>query len=177
MIFSNLTKREKNLFYLAMFLIFVWITHNFVIKPIIVKWKELDDKIEEKSLKLEKNIRMIDRKERIEHEYENYASAVKMGGSEEEEMAKFLTEVESLASSSSTHIIEIKPRPSKKIQFYKKYLIDLDAEGDINQLSKFIYDIQNSSQLLKVDKFSLGTKGAGTNLLKCRLLVSKILIP
>lgn len=176
MIFSNLTKREKKLFYLTMFLIFVWITYNFVIKPIIVKWKELDDKIEEKSRELEKNIRMIDRKERIEHEYKNYASAVKMGGSEEEEMAKFLTEIESLASSSSVHIIEIKPRPSKKIQFYKKYLIELDAEGNINQLSKFIYDIQNSSQLLKVDKFSLGTKGAGTNLLKCRLLVSKILI-
>lgn len=176
MIFSNLTKRERNLFYLTMILIFVWVIHSFVIKPIIVKWNQLDDKIEVATLKLEKNIKMIDRKEKIKNEYENYASAVKMTGSEEEEMAKFLTEIESLASSSSTHIIEIKPRPSKKVQFYKKYLIELDAEGDINQLSKFIYDIQNSNQLLKVDKFSLGTKGAGTNLLKCHLLVSKILI-
>lgn len=177
MIFSNLRRRERNLFYLTAALILFWIIQGFVIGPLAVKWKQLNEKISAGSLKVEKNLKMIEKKERIKRDYENYASAVKMIGSEEEEMAKFLTEIESLASSSSVHIVDIKPRPIKHIQFYKKYLVELDAEGDVNQISKFIYDIQNSNQLLKVDKFSLGIKGAGTALLKCHLLVSKVLIP
>lgn len=176
MIFSNLSNREKRLFYFTITLILIWIVQRFAIKPIFVKWKEIDEKIAVSSLKLEKNTKIISRKERIKREYENYASSVKMEGTEEEEMAKFLTEIESLASKSSVRITDIKPRPIKRVQIFKKYIVELEAEGDISQLSKFIYDIQNSSQLLKVDKFSLGTKGAGTNLLKCHLLVSKILI-
>lgn len=177
MIFSHFTKRERNLLYFVIILIFLWIAHALVIKPIVTKWKGIDKKIEANSLKLERNKKMIERKQSIQHDYDSYASSVKMAGSEEEEMAKFLTEIESLARSSSVYISDIKPRPVKKVQFYKKYFVELDAEGDINQVSKFIYDIQNSPQLLKIDKFSLGTKGAGTNLLKCHLLVSKILIP
>jgi len=177
MIFSNLTKRERNLFYLTVILIFIWFAQRFVFKPIIFKWNELDERIAVNSLKLEKNKRMIDRKERIKQEYDRYASSVKMTGTDEEEMAKFLTEIESLASSSSVRIVDIKPRPIKKVEFYKKYIVELDAEGEIKQVSKFIYDIQNSPQLLKVDKFLLGTKSAGTNLLKCHILVSKILVP
>ncbi len=177
MIISNLSKREKRLFYLTIFLVLIWIAQGFVIKPVVVKWKELDEKIEISSQKLKKNLKMINRKGRIQADHENYASAVKMVGAEEEEMAKFLTEIEFLASSAAVHIIDIKPRPTQKAQFYKKYLVELDAEGDINQISKFIYEIQNSNQLLKIDKFSLATKGAETNILKCHILVSKILIP
>lgn len=176
MIFSNVTKRERNLCYLTIFLIIIWIAYGFVIRPIRVKWKELNEKIELTGLKLEKNQMMIDRKEAIQREYERYALPVRMTSSEEEEMAKFLTEIESLANSSSVYIIDIKPRPIKKIKFYKKYIVELNAEGDITQISKFIYDIQNSHQLLKIDAFSLGIKGVGTNFLKCHILVSKILI-
>ncbi|MDP2942427.1 MAG: type 4a pilus biogenesis protein PilO [Candidatus Omnitrophota bacterium] len=176
-LFSNLKKRERNLFCITAVLIIFWIVQGFVVKPIFTKWKQLDEKISADALKLERNLEMIKRKDAIKSDYEKYASAVKMAGSEEEEMAKFLTEIEALATSSSIRVIDIKPRPARKIRFYKNYLVELEAEGDINQVSKFIYDIQNSPQMLRVDKLSLGIKGAGTNLLKCRILVSKILIP
>ncbi len=176
MIFSNVSKREKNLFFLTVFLIIIWVMYVFVIVPIRVRWKDLNEKIELAGLKLEKNQMMIDRKETIRSEHERYVLPVKMVSSEEEEMAKFLTEIESLVNSSSVYIIDVKPRPIKKIKFYKKYIVELNTEGDISQISKFIYDIQNSTQLLKIDAFSLGIKGAGTNSLKCHILVSKILI-
>lgn len=176
-IFPNLTKGEKKLFFLTLILIFIWVAHSFVIRPIVTKWKELDDRVSMTGLKLEKSQKIISKREKIQGEYKTYASPIKMVGSEEEEMAKFLTEIESLAGSSSVRIIDIKPRPIKKVEFYKKYLVELEGEGNINQMSKFIYDMQNSPHLLKIDDFAMGTKGAGTNLLKCHILVSKILIP
>lgn len=177
MIFLNLSQREKRLFYLTISLLAILFIYRFVIKPVVVNWKDLDEKISVSGLKLEKSQKMLNLKSRIQRDYERYASSVRMTGSEEEEMAKFLTEIESLARSSSVHISGIKPLPIKKVDFYKKYIVELEAEGDINQVSRFIYDIQNSPQLLKIDKFSLSTKGAGTNLLKCNILVSKVLIP
>lgn len=177
MIFSNLSQREKRLFYLTIGLIAALFIYRFVIRPVVVTWKGLDEKISVTNLKFEKSQKMLSLKGRIQRDYEKYASSVKMAASEEEEMAKFLTEIESLARSSSVHISGIKPLPIKKVDFYKKYIVELEAEGDINQVSKFIYDIQNSPQLLRIDKFSLGTKGAGTNLLKCNILISKVLIP
>lgn len=177
MIFPNVSKREKRLFYLTIGLIFFSLLYSLVVKPLITNWQQLEKKIETSALKVEKNLRMLERKTIIQDEYNKYVSAVKMAGSVEEEMTKFLTEIESLASSSSVRIIGIKPHPVKEVGFYKKFFVELDAEGDINQISKFIYDMQNSTQLLKIDKLSIGTKGAGTNLLKCSILVSKILIP
>lgn len=177
MIFSNLSQREKKLFYLTIGLITVLFIYRFIIRPVVVTWKDLNERISVSNLKFEKSQKILSLKGRIQRDYERYASSVKMSGSEEEEMAKFLTEIESLARSSSVHISGIKPLPIKKVDFYKKYVVELEAEGDIKQVSKFIYDIQNSPQLLKIDKYSLGTKGAGTNLLKCNILVSKVLIP
>ncbi len=177
MIFPKLSQREKRLFYLTISLIAILFIYRFIIKAVVVNWKDLNEKISVSSLKLEKSRKILNLKNRIQRDYEKYASSVKMAGSEEEEMAKFLTEIESLARFSSVHISGIKPLPIKKVDFYKKYVVELEAEGDIKQVSKFIYDIQNSPQLLKIDKFSLRTKGAGTNLLKCNILVSKVLIP
>lgn len=177
MILSNLSKREKYLFYIIMALIILWIGMVFIIKPLLDKWKGLDEKISLASLKMEKNRKILSLKEKIQSDYDNFASAIKKKSSEEEEMAKFLTEIESLAQSSLVHISDIKPRSAKKTRFYDEYVIEVEAEGDISQVSKFIYDIQDSPRLLKIDKFSLGTKGAGTNLLKCNILIGKVLIP
>lgn len=176
MILSSLSRREKRLLYLTIIVLGVWISHKFIVNPLIVRWKELGEKIEERGLKLEKSRKILHLKEKIQGEYENYASSVKMQGSEEEEMAKFLTEIESIARSSSVHISDIKPRPVKNADFHERYLVELEAEGDISQISRFIYEIQSSPQLLKIDKYSIGTKGAGTNLLRCRVIVSKILL-
>ncbi|MFH0771650.1 MAG: type 4a pilus biogenesis protein PilO [Candidatus Omnitrophota bacterium] len=177
MMLSSLSKREKTLFYIILTLIIVWIATVFIVKPFVDKWMKIEEKMYLTSLRVEKNRKILSFKERIQSEYDNFASAVKMQGSEEEEMAKFLTEIESLAQVSSVHISDIKPRPVKKTVFYDEYIIEVEVEGDIAQISKFIYDIQNSPRLLKIDKFSLGTKGAASALLKCDILVGRILIP
>lgn len=172
----NLNKREKALFYLALILILLGIGQRVIFSPIRAKWKQLDEKVSENLSRLKKSESILAKSAAVEEEYKKNISAVKATGSEEEEMTKFLSEIESLASPSSIHLIEIKPLPVKKTEPYKTYYVELEAEGGISQISKFMYDIENSPNLLTVDKFSLGAKESGTNLLKFHLVVTKLTV-
>jgi len=143
----------------------------------LTKWNKLDEKIASDKLKLEKSERLIAKKGSITSDYKKAASAVRMIGSEEEEMAKFLTEIESLANSSSVHINEIKPLPTKQLELYRKFYAELEVEGEMAQISNFMHRIQDSPHLLAIDRLSLGSKQAeGSSLLKCRIVISKVAI-
>ena len=176
MTFLNLSKREGRLFYLTLAVVVVWIAQAFIVKPLAVKWKRLNDQIAADSLKLEKSERLVGRKDFITSEYKKAASEVKMAGSAEEEMAGFLTEIESLANATGVHLNEIKPLPVKKLDLYKKFYADLELEGEMAQISAFMRRVQDSPHLLAIDKLTLGSKQAGTNTLKCRIVISKLSI-
>jgi len=176
MTFLNLSGRENRLFYLTLTVVVVWIGQAFVVKPISTKWKQLDDQIAADNLKLEKSEHLIRRRGPITNDYEKAASTLKMTGSAEEEMAKFLTDIESLANTTGVHINEIKPLPTKKFNLYRKFYADLELEGDMAQISGFMRNVQDSPNLLAIDKLSLNPKQASSNLLKCGAVISKIAI-
>jgi Tfp pilus assembly protein PilO len=166
---------------------FTFSAYNFFILPVQRKIGKLNEKIEVKKIKLEKNSLILERKKRIEERYNKYFKNLQLRGTEEEEVATFLSEIESLAQKNSVRISDMKPRPSKKVDFYKKFSIDLEAEGDIKQITQFIYQIQSTPQLLRVDKLRLETKslagwserqgGSQGRNLKSYLSISKVLIP
>lgn len=177
MILSHLSQREKAIFYFCLAIAFAFLSYSFIILPVQKKLEELNQKIEAKRIKLEKNSLSLERKEKIEERYNKYAKNLQLKGTEEEEVATFLSEIESLAQKNSVRVSDMKPRPSKKVDFYKKFTIDLGAEGDIKQITQFIYQIQSATQLLRVDKLRLETKSSQTQNLKSYMSISKVLIP
>ena len=170
----NLSMRERKLFYITVIAIILWTCQALVIKPLSIKWRQLDDKLAADRLKLEKGERLIAKKNSITDDYGKLASTAKMAGSAEEEMAVFLTEIESLGNTTGVHINEIKPLPMKQFELYRKFYADLELEGEISQISDFMRNIQDSPHMLVIDKLSLGSKQAGTSSLKCRVTISKL---
>lgn len=174
MTFLNLSRRESRLFYLTLAVIIVWAGQALLIKPFLEKWKRLDEEIAADRLKLERSERLIMRKESINSDYQKAAASIRMSGTAEEEMARFLTEIESLANSTGVHINEIKPLPTKQLGLYKKFYADLELEGEMVQISRFMRSVQSSPNLLAIYKLSLSSKQAGSKLLLCRVVISKI---
>lgn len=177
MIWSNLSKREKTIFYFCVTIALTFTAYNFLVMPISKKMEGLSQKIEAKKVKLEKNSLILEKKGKIEEKYNKYASSLRLKGTDEEETAGFLFEIENSAQKNNVRISDMKPRPPRKIDFYKKFTVDLEAEGDINQLTQFIYQIQNTPQLLRVDKLRLETKTSQSQSLKSYLSISKVAIP
>lgn len=172
----NLTKRERLLFVVTVAAVAVWLGQRFLVKPVLDAKAGLDSKIESSEVRLEKGRRLIDREAIIKDNYNRMASMAKFSGSEEEETAKFLTEVESTAGSSGIRVNEIKPLPAQKKDLYVKFQCELEVEGEMAQIAGFMKNVRSSKSILAIEKFTLTSRQSGSNLLRCRLVVSKISI-
>ncbi|PIU41212.1 MAG: hypothetical protein COS99_06670 [Candidatus Omnitrophica bacterium CG07_land_8_20_14_0_80_42_15] len=176
MLIPKLSKREKAVLFLCVGLIILSVLYNFILEPIAKKWIGFNSEIEIMRLKLKRSAEVVKRQRDIMDQYKSVSSFIKLdNASEEEEMAMLLDELEKLASSSSVRITNIKPRQSRESGYYKKYVVEVESEGNISGFSKFLYGIQNSRQFLDVEKLSLTTKGASSDLLKGQMVVVRIL--
>lgn len=176
MFLDKLSKREKIGAYLsAAFLLAVFLD-NLVIKPISARVKVLNMEIKTSEAQLSRYLRNLNRKDEVLKEYQKYIKYVKNGGSDEEETAKILGEIEALARKSSLTLADMKPRTPRAIGFYKEYTVEIEVEGSMDSITNFLYQLNTSSQLLRTEKVRLYPKKKGSSAIKGLILVTKILI-
>lgn len=176
MIFSNLTKRERTIAIITIVSVVAFLFYTQVIERIAKKWIYLDKEIVSKSIKLKKDFKLLSKKNVLEEEYKNYLSSIKSGLSEEEEAANVLTDIENLAKKNSLFIINIKPSPTLDTLSYKEIIFEISAESSVDELVKFIYDLQSLKKLMKVKKLSLSAKTSESSSIKSTLYLTKIII-
>lgn len=177
MFIKHLSKRERKIFYLAILIIVGVLSYITVIEPLWQKWQELNKSISSQEIQLLKNLKILAQRDVIAQLYDKYAENIKMKGSVEEETAVILREIENIARTSNTYITDIKPLRVQDMEFYKEYYVELESEGSISNLARFIYDLQNSKQILKVKYLRLNPKDETAEVLKGYMIVTKILIP
>lgn len=174
MLFVNLSKREKNLFYVTVAAILISLMYNFAFKPLAAKWDRLNSQILQKEIILKKNIRYLQQADKVNKAYLKYAGYIKGQGLAEEEMSLFLNQVERQARASQVHIANIKPKPILERSFYNKYALEIHCQASLKRFIEFIYALQSSSQLIRVEKLQLNSQGKDTPL-KAQMLITKIL--
>ncbi len=147
----------------------------FVCEPLYSKWKGLDADIDKKRNILVQSERVLEARDRIERRYaayEDFLAAQKL--SDEEVDAVMLGVMDSLASQSSVAITNVKPLGAKDEGQYKKFTIRVSAESSMVNLMKFVYDLQSSKQLLKVERMTLRAKARKSDIIQATLHVTKI---
>jgi len=174
---TRLSKREKSFLWLAIIAVVCIALYILVLEPTWNKWQQLNKTIDVTERKLLKNLKIMGQKEIIDELYDKYAQSLRMKGSVEEETAVILSEIENIARQSNVIITDIKPQSVKDMDFYKEYYVEMEAEGNIASLAKFIYELQNSKQILKVRHLRLNAKETRGDTLKGYMVVTKILIP
>jgi len=171
---SRLSKREKTVLYATVFFVSLTLLDRIIISPVFHRINSLDTEIREKELSVKKNMRILSQKDKIMAESAKYASFLNQAKSEEEEMTSILKELENLASKSSVYLIDMKPGGIKKAGQSKKYMINLSCEAQIEQLTEFMYDIENSKELLTIEKYQIGPKSKESSVAQCSMSISKI---
>lgn len=178
MILSNLSKREKHVLYLCLTVVLSALFYNFLIEPLAQRWIKVNEDILRKEMELERNLKVISEKETVLKNYKEYAGRVKAKGSDEEEIATLLREVETITAKTSVRLTKVnKPRPVKNMKFYKLYSLEVELEAPIGPLTEFIYQLEKSSHILKVEQLRLSAKGGQSSILRSQMLITKILIP
>ncbi|MDD5560714.1 MAG: type 4a pilus biogenesis protein PilO [Candidatus Omnitrophica bacterium] len=172
---SRLSKKEKRLFYITVAIVAVVFLDRVVFRPVLNKLESFNGKISLEEKKLEKSMLILSQEASITSEYNKFAQSIKQEQSDEETMASLLSGIEKMANSVSVFILDMKPVPVEKAEFYKKYAVKIEAEAKISNLADFIYQLENSPRLLRVADFRLTPQKKET-VLKINMTISEVLI-
>jgi len=172
---TRLSKKERRLFYITVAIVGIVFFDRVVFKPVMNKLESFNGKISIEEKKLEKSMHILAQESTINSEYKKFAQSIKQEQSDEEATATLLSSIEKMANSVSVFILDMKPVPVEKAEFYKKYAVKIEAEAKISNLTDFIYQLENSPKLLRVSDFRLTPQKKET-VLKVSMTVTEVLI-
>jgi hypothetical protein len=175
--FSRLSKRDKMIAYIVMFLLSLIVLDRMILSPVSSKMKLLNEEIKAKEANIKKSLRIISQKDRITAESQKYSPYMGKGSSEEEEISNFLKDVEELASNSSVYLVDLKPGGVSSVGSAKKCLVLLNCEAQMQQIITFMFNIENSNKLLTIEKYQINPKSRESTVAQCVITVSKIIMP
>jgi len=176
MFWEKLSKKEKIGLSLAIAFMAIASLDRLIVSPIRDRFQRINQTIKISEKQLAHDLRNVHQQEQITAEFEKYVEFVARSGSDEEEVAKILGEIESMARQSNVYLANMKPQTSKEIDFYIEYAVEIEAEAEIDQLTKFLYQLNTSAQLLRVEKLRLSSKKKGDKTLKASMLITRILV-
>lgn len=174
---GKFSRKEKIGLIVAVFFISGAILDRAVVSPINSKFRQLNQEIKITEKQLSRHLRNLIGKDLIKRKYQKYITYVKKVGSDEEEVAKVLAEIEGLARKSGVSLVDIKPQPLKEVNFYEGCAVEVEANGDMNGMIHFLYQLNSSTQLLRAEKLRLSTKEKGSYLINASIFITKVLIP
>ena len=145
--------------------------------PVAHKLQQLEAEVVDQEKKLARNLGVLAPKPRetVEKNYSRYGSIIKMRGSSEEENSQMLSEVDKLAGQNKVTLSATKPRDTRKDRDSESYVVEVEIEATMAELLGFVYSIETSAQLLRVDRLSLDAKaGKKPDSVRGTLVISKI---
>ena len=169
--------KEKIIFISAAIIIFIFLFSKFFLSTLRLKLKDLNQQIDAEEKILKHNLSTRARKDQILKEYNNYQSYLLKPDHDRKIIAEFLKEIEKLAQISGVSIINLTPEEERtNEEGYQIYKAELKAEAYIEQIIDFLYKIQTSNFLIKIDKFSLAPRDREADILNLEASIS-IAIP
>lgn len=148
-----------------------------VIGPLSAKTRHLNQEIKLAELDLCRDLRNLEEKESITRKFQDYAKYVRQMGSDEEEMARVLREVEILAKKSLVNLLNVKPQMPQSKDLQKQFTVEIEADGDMPAIVMFMQQLNTSDCLLRSEKIALKLIDKDKSLLRASILVTKIVIP
>jgi hypothetical protein len=154
-----ISKRERTILYLTIFVIVFAVFFNFLIAPVLSRYDNLTREIKVNSAKLKKYRRLLGQKDIIQGKYKSFSSSLKVSGAQRDNVLSTLAALEEMAKNANLRIVDVRPeRQRLERNRYKEITIELKTEGSMESYLKFIYDIQNSLLLLRIKEFQLNAR-------------------
>lgn len=173
---SSISKREKVILAITILVIILSAFYVFIFEPLYRQYVSLNQEISMKNVQLTENLRLLKEKNVVKEEFKKYSHLLKARGTDEEEMASVLTEIEKIGKSTGIYLNDVKPQKIRDMDFYRVMLVEIRFQADMQTLSKFIYELQNSPFLLKTSRLQISSERKNSSLLDGIIQISKISI-
>jgi len=178
MSFASLIHRgQKPWIFLAAVVFVVLMGLGIVMGPVRGRFQGLDESIVVQEKKAARNLRVLSpaSKESAISEYQAIGNSIPRRGSPAEETSSMLAEIEKHATEIGVVMTATKQREPKQEKDFEVYQVEIEIESDMKQLVSFLYGVESSVQMLRVERVALDLKGGGERgAFRGSLLVSKV---
>ncbi len=175
---EKLTLREKKILGWVITLLMVVLGYHGVWRPLTAKLGGLDDEIFAMQLKIRKARTLLRQRDEVLEEAKKYPNLSRMeAGSDEEEIARLLNFIEQTARKLGVSLSDVKPQAVQSDKMSKRYLVELNAESGLHELAEFVYDLEHSTELLKIEQVNTGPKDEkNASILRSALIVTRVVV-
>lgn len=176
-LFNKLSSRERKILYLVFFLLVVMLAYHGVWVPLSEKFQNLEDEIFASEMRLRKAKIFFRQKSDIEEASKKYPNLEQLdAGSDEEEIGRLLRLIEEMARKTGVSLSDVKPQQVKSDRLTKNYAVELNTESDLRHLIELVYELQYSSQMIKIEQIQMAPKEEKSATLRSFLLVSRVVV-
>ena len=176
MINRSLNKSEQALLFLTILTGIFALLYFFCITPWLEKINSLQKQIETRENVLLKHRRFIEMEKNIQDIYQTSIKTAEIEVSREEEIAKFLREIENLSRKSKIRIVDIKPRESKIYDKFNKSIVDIEFEAQQASLAEFLYKLAQSPLGIRIEQLKITARQESKAPLLCHTIISRVLV-
>ncbi len=174
---SKLKPSERILFVIVLVLLALGFAYYGGWKPIQAKFASLDDEIFSMQLRLRKAKILVHQRDQILEESKKYPNLQGMDArKDDEENASLLGFIEEEARKASITLSDVKPQSMSEDRLTKRYTVELVVEAEMKALIAFVYHLQFSPQMLKVQRAEMAPKEEGSAILRGNLVMERVVV-
>ena len=174
---SKFSQNEKKILVLTGTILLMVFLDRFFFGPALENLKSIKEDIHDKENSLKRYLRFLSYKDQISKErdmLEKYYAQKQLNPGEIKEV--FLKKIEKLAHEANISSIRVTPSEGENKKDYTEYLANLECLGKFKDILTFMHAIDSSEELMKIVKFSMNAKKAGSDELTVAMTVSKIIV-
>ncbi len=175
-LYKKLSKLEKRLLAVTLLFLGSAFVDRVIVMPVVTTLTGLNQSVRDQETSIKKSMNMLLHKDTIMTESREYQSYSIEGKNPEEEMVGLLKEVETVAKKSGVSLLYVKPGVMKDELGTKKFYANLECEGPMEQVATFFHDIESSTQLIKIEKYTIQPKSKSSSIARCVVSVYKTVL-
>lgn len=172
-----LQKREKFILWSCLALIGATMIYVFTVEPYLKYWHRIDTTLRAKQQLLIKSRSLLAQKENLDKDYFRLRKLLPAQGAIDEYTSRFIIKIEKIARDVRVmKISSITPLPVKQADGYQLIEAQINMEADINSLTRFLYELANGRNLMRIESLQVNNSIDNPDPLKIQVVASTMYI-
>lgn len=174
---SGLKPDQRKILTIVAVVLILGLFYALLLRPAWNRSSEIDQLTDKEKNLVNKNASFLATRDKVIKEagaFKDYFA--KDVRTEDEVIADFLKKVELLATQSGVLLSKISPAGQESQNDYLKYFVSADCSGTLESLTNFIYAVNSSRELTKVEKMNLGANAKSPETVLASLTISMMII-
>ncbi len=170
-----LSQREKIFVGLTLMTAAVTFLWGVVLEPLGLRWRTINRQIADNQNYLRKNSALLLGYDALKNNYRDVVGMTALAQQDQDTPAETLAHIQEISAAASCVIKNVKPRAPKALGKYQEAAYEVVAEGGIDQLANFIYQLETSPRMLKIKRFTLLSRSESAQQLKGTFVIGKLI--